>query len=136
MFTSTLVSGLQRSVMLALINMGISHRSDAVSANGCIKIDLAFDYLGNDIALEVNPVAAACCLCSSLGITEPSVPQHLSSIMGRGGTADLLGAPEGPCPSREPASTCISCSATRHRRVSLSNQFHHVMPRSHHRWCL
>ena len=54
MYTNTLVSGLQRSLMLTLINMGISHRSDAVSTNGCIKIDLAFEYLGNDIALEVS----------------------------------------------------------------------------------
>lgn len=55
MYSSPLLSTLERQIIIALIDMGIDYQSFVIAPNGCVKADITFDYKGNCIALEVLP---------------------------------------------------------------------------------
>mmetsp|Transcript_4952 Transcript_4952/g.12430 ORF Transcript_4952/g.12430 Transcript_4952/m.12430 type:complete len:373 (-) Transcript_4952:379-1497(-) len=53
MYGSSLLTSLQREIMMCLLTMGVPYKIDAITANGCIKVDLAICYHSNNVAIEV-----------------------------------------------------------------------------------
>jgi len=54
LYTSNLLTSLQKEVMITLISMGVPYRGEAMTADRCLKVDLAFSYKGHQIALEAS----------------------------------------------------------------------------------
>jgi len=52
-YNSSLLTSLQREIMMCLLTMGVPYKVDAITANGCIKVDLAMCYHGKNLAIEV-----------------------------------------------------------------------------------
>lgn len=64
MYGSSLLTSLQREIMMCLLTMGVPYKIDAITANGCIKVDLAICYHSNNVAIEVRvpPSSPAACI--------------------------------------------------------------------------